>query len=730
VLPVPWRGWLRLVGIGLLTAATFGMPAPAEAGNVPTSITSTYELLPDLHRVHVTVVHTVTNQIPSTTSGNVTTDYYIDSSQFNVDPVGGNYTVSTPGGGAGIRVTHKEGFLSTATVTFPAVYYGQSRTITVGYDLISGTPRSGFTHRAGMAYANFCAFPGGAYTGDPEAMTILIPERFEVEQYDGEELTRSTANGKIVLSSGSAPVPDDPAWHGACVEAVDEDAFTATEHTSPSGIAVTAKSWPEDTAWQQAVSDEVGPTLDELEVAIGRPPDSDTITVQEVIAEELSGYAGVFDPTDGIARVSEDALDPLVAAHELAHAWFNDHFTVENWLWEGYAEYYGRLVTETDTCTVAEIEATGAEATLSSWGYLPPIPTDADFALVDAQYATACYVVTEVADRIGDEAMQEITTAVDELEIPYLGEGEPEEHHGPLDWRKWLDLADERGMVPAGEEDLDWLQDLLGEYGAAPDDAALTDRSEARAAYHELLADSAPWSAPYAIRDPMSHWQFDKASANIATAVEVDAAHDEAVELVPELADSTVVEDAYESAGVADDLGEALDTAEEEADAAAAVADAVAAAEAERNPIEAVGLLGADLATDAAAAVDDLVAGDYDEATSTAEDTSKAGAEAGLGGGLRLGGLLLVLAVAGGGIWFWRRRRAAQAALAEGPEDSADEAADEVGSKAAADTPDATDAPADISTATSGTSNGPDADDSVVSSEAENSDADSGDDTD
>ena len=696
MVPVPWRGWLRLVGIAALSGATLGLPAPVEAGNVPTSITTTYELLPELHRVHVTVVHKVTNQIPSTTSGNVTTDYFIDESQFNVDPVGANFAVSTPGGGAGIRVTHKEGYLSTATVTFPAVFYGQSRTITTTYDLISGAPRSGFTHRAGMAYANFCAFPGGAYTGDPEAMTILIPERFEVEQYDGDELTRSTANGKIVLSSGSAPVPDDPAWHGACVEAVDEAAFTATEHTSPSGIAVTAKSWPEDTAWQQAVSDEVGPTLDELETAIGRPPDSDAITVQEVIAEELSGYAGEFDPTDGIARVSEDALDPLVAAHELAHAWFNDHFTVENWLWEGYAEYYGRLVTDTDACTTAEIKATGGEATLSSWGYLPPIPTDADFALVDAQYATACYVVTAVADRVGDEAMQEITAAVEELEIPYLGEGEPEEHHGPLDWRKWLDLADERGLVPAGEEDLDWLQNLLTEYGAATGESALDARSGARAAYHQLLADSAPWSAPYAIRDPLSHWQFDEASENIATAVEIDAAHDEAVELVPDAADSTVVEDAYEAAGVGDDLAEALDTAEAEADAAASVADAVVAAEADRNPLEAVGLVGEDLAADADAAVDQLVDGDFDEATATAEATSKTGADATVSGALRMGGLAAGVAVVGGGVYWWRRRRAPKAepaeqvdaALAEDsprPTDSAEEDAAEAASEPASE---------------------------------------------
>ncbi len=148
---------------------------------------------------------------------------------------------------------------------------------------------------------------------------------------------------------------------------------------------------------------------------------------------------------------------------------------------------------------------------------------------------------------------------------------------------------------------------------------------------------------------------------------DIDEAHDASVDLVPEVADSTVVEDAYEGAETDDQLAKALDTAQAEEDAAVAVAAAVSAAEADRNPLEAVGLVGADLTTDASAAVDDLVAGDFDAATTTAEATAKSGSDAALSGALRLGGVLLFGAAIGGGIIYWRRRQARQPVPADGP---------------------------------------------------------------
>ncbi len=503
----PRRPWLGAAAAGFLLIGLLAAPEPTRAGDVPTSIASSFELIPESHLIRVTAVLTVKNLIPSTTQGYTTTDFYVNTAAFNVDPAGTNYRVSTTGGSASISIgNHEEGFLPIATVSFPSIFYGQSRTITTTYDIPSGAPRSGGTHRAGMAYAIFCGFPGGAYGGDPESLRILVPDRYAVDQYSGLDMSTTSADGKTVLTWSGATDPGSES-HSACVEATDENAFQVGDHTSPGGIHVTTKNWPEDTEWQQAVSAEVGPQLDSLEEVIGRPADAEEITVQEVLGEALSGYAGEFDSDTGIARVSEDALDPLIAAHELAHAWFNENWTAENWLWEGYAEYYGRLVSETEPCPLADVTAYTGDVQLDSWSYLPDIPTADDEALVDAQYSTACWVVTAVADKVGTEGMQEITAAATDDEIAYLGNLPAEKDHpGPVSWKVWLDLADERGLVPAGEEDLDWLQGLLLEYGATAQAPLLRDRSDARAAYHELLTDTDDWSAPLAIRKPMADW--------------------------------------------------------------------------------------------------------------------------------------------------------------------------------------------------------------------------------
>jgi hypothetical protein len=81
------------------------------------------------------------------------------------------------------------------------------------------------------------------------------------------------------------------------------------------------------------------------------------------------------------------------------------------------------------------------------------------------------------------------------------------------------------------------------------------------------------------------------------------------------------------------------------------------------------------------------VAGDYADATSTAEATSKSGADAALTGGLRIGAVLLVTVGIGGGAFVWRRRRAASSPVADEAEDAAD--------AATADADDAADAAAD-----------------------------------
>ena len=648
-----------------LLVAAITAPMPALAAEPPSRTTTTYQLDADQAVVHVTVVVTISNnqanavrtypctnyiiysdgsRVPFEDTCTDTTIYYTDNAAVFVDPSGTNFAATTSGGTAKVTVTPGEaGFMSTAKLTFPRVLFGGSRTTTLTFDLPGGAPRSTASVRAGHAYARFCATPGGAYVGEPESLTILIPSRYQVTQYVGPTLPRTDADGTLSLVLAEAPRPDGTEWRGACFEAFDETAFATAAYTSSSGVQVTLKAWPEDPEWLATVGAAAGGAIDDLEALIGAPPRTKSIEMHEVVAEALGGYAGGSD-TGGNARLSEAALDPIVAAHELAHAWFDSAFTSETWLLEGYAEWAAREVLAADACALSSVGA-GAPLHISTWKSLPPIPTEADHAAVAAQYAAACAVVTDVAKRVGNDRMREIYAAMVGSEIPYVGGGTPEVLQArDIGWRRWLDLADERALVD-DYADLDWLQDELESVGVTGNAAELEGRSRAREAYHRLLSETQPWDPPFAIRDPMTAWSWRAATTAMDTASRAHALREEAVGLVGELSQSHAVEALYEAAKTQAELDAAQAAAEAEHDAAKQVAAASAAALAEQNIVQTIGLLGTDLKVDAAAAVSAVVGADYGGATTMAQAVLATAGNAESSGTIRLlvaGGILLL----------------------------------------------------------------------------------------
>ena len=102
------------------------------------------------------------------------------------------------------------------------------------------------------------------------------------------------------------------------------------------------RAWPDDPEWSQRVGDLVG----------GRPagavlPDRARAgraragsTVQEAASRSTGGYAGLFDPSDGLIEVAYYAED-FVVLHEAAHAWFNGALLADRWANEAFASYYG-----------------------------------------------------------------------------------------------------------------------------------------------------------------------------------------------------------------------------------------------------------------------------------------------------------------------------------------------------------------------------------------------------
>jgi hypothetical protein len=666
----PSRRGVGLAALALALVATLApVPGPAAAAaTVSTRTSATYQLLPDSGLIRVTVVFTITNRVPPVSTAcppgyvNCTTSYYISQGSFAVDPDGTNFRVSMPGGSVRISVAPGgTGFLSEATVHFPDTGYGRTRAITTTYDIPGGAPRSASSTRAGEAYAAFCGFPPGEYPGDPESFRIVVPDRYTVTQTQGDPLTSSLSGGTFILASTERARPSGADASSACVEAADDNAYLSSMETSKSGIQLNTRAWPEDPVWMTSISSSVAEILDKLVEAIGQLPPTRSIEVREVAGEALGEYVGTFDSAKSVARVSEDALDPLVATHELAHAWFNDKFSPEPWLEEGYAEETARTVLGPSVIEPCPKPAASvlARVDISPWWWIPQPATDQDRQKVADDYATACWVVTEVADRAGAAGMRQIYAAAVAGEIAYVGATPAEViRGGHVGWQIWLDLADERGLLPSGFDDLDWLQALLSQVGAADDPAGLARRSAARATYHALLDRLDGWSMPFLVRDAMASWNWDAADRTLAVVKQVADARSASVALVGALRETDTVRAAFEGAMTDSDLRAALDLANRERQAADAVGKAVATGAAERNPVEAIGLIGDNLAAEANGEVALLVAGKFDDATRAATATTEAGRGAALSGAVRLGGAGIVVISVGGATLLVRRRRA------------------------------------------------------------------------
>ncbi len=659
------RAHPRLIGarlISMVIASLLGSVvmafAPAlpvaAASETPTRTASTFELRPDAGLVHATVVYKITNRIPCT----ATACYYVNGGEIGVDPAGTNFRASTPGGVAHVSVkAGKEGFLSTAKFTYPATFRGTTRTVTITYDVPGGKPRSGAETRVGQAYSRFCGYPGFGYIGDQASFSLVVPKRYAVSQVIGDTLKQTTTGNNSVLASTVYTAKNDGLAHGVCVEAVDAGKLSETNHQAAADLTVRVQAWPEDATWLASVSDAVTNVLGKLEDKIGIAPHTKAIILREVVAETLGGYAASYSSEESLTRVSEEALQSLVVTHELAHAWFDETFSTETWLTEGYAEYFARSLAASSAGLGPCQPAADTSVILSRWFFLPALPTDADQQKVAAYYEDACAILTMVGDKIGDAKMTEIVVAAFNGEIAYLGSGPAEKTRtGPLTWQEWLDLVDERGLARISPSNLDWLQQVLIEYGVSSASDP-TGRSPARAHYHALLTRLGTWSSPFAIRDQMAKWAWDNAEKSMSTADAIFDARDKAVASVPELKDSNSVPAAFGAAKDQAALEAVLALASKEADAAARVAAAKAAAVAGRGPIEAVGLIGQNLGTDAAAAVATLVKGDDAKAVTQAAAVAKTAADATTSGAIRLGGAGVLVLGGAGGVFLWRRRR-------------------------------------------------------------------------
>jgi hypothetical protein len=598
-------GFTLLITLGI-TSAT---PADASDGFTDTA-TQTYELRPTQHLVHVTISLAVKNTTPSTTeyyscdkwvydwwygwyltssTCSQTTNYYINETSLWVEDGARNLKITADSGSVSKSVsTHSYGFTS-YVLKFQRTFYGHTRKITATYDLPSAAPRSAGGIRAGQAYASFCVSGNGLDGGQ---IRVITPTGFSFSHTDSAGLTFSTSqsSGRTVYASGRISNPIS-AW--SCFEGINVSGYASQTVQAPDGRSVIVAAWPEDPAWGAAVAADVRSSLPGLERLVGRSlPGTGSIAILEVGG--LGDYGGFYYPETNIAVINEDFTQPGLTAHELSHAWFNDQNFKSTWLSEGYAEWVGSQNGGALCDRLPTFPGTG-KPDLEAWSYLGPKSTATDRAVVDYQYDAACWVIASVADRIGTARMTAVLAALFDGTSAYGASGVT--NTKPATWQAWLDAVDELGMVPAGETDLDLVQNELAEVGVAADSAQLAARSEARAAYHALTAEAAGWTVPDAVRAPLTSWNFGAADKAIQAAQRARSDVERADAALPEInALQGPIEAKWEAARTLGDLDAVATLAGQEASAAEAIAGA-RQLQAQADPITQLGLIGTDTST-------------------------------------------------------------------------------------------------------------------------------------
>lgn len=657
----------RLGGIALaaVVAVALGLsplaaqPARA-AGPLRTQADATYTLDPDAGRVRVEIDVTQTNLKPSTAS----VTYYYVSFGFALQPEARNVSVS---GGSAYRIntTKRKGFVEAVVHVSRALFYRQSTSFTIRYDLVGGKPRSSSPIRVGRAFATFAVWAWG--DAGRSTVSVRTPAGF-VTTAEGDRMTVGTAASGVALRAE----PEDPARFYAIISSENVDAYGETRLSLGPGIEIVVRAWPEDAAWADTVADTLRDGVPELLRLIGLDwPVDDDLDVRERYTPSLEGYAGVFLTDEQRIEVSED-LDANVIVHEASHAWFNPDLFAERWIYEGLAQEYARLVLEAigsedgRTATKPALDHPGF-ADLAYWTH-PRVIRDQETD--DAEqfgYDASHWVIHQIVEAAGVERMREAFASAEANRTAYPGDGDAETVLPNDGWMRLLDL-----VQPIDAPDSEAVDRALRDYVLAPfGEDQLTDRGAARDAYRDLLHAGDGWVPPWFVRKPLGEWQFDDATERMAAATAVLGLRDEVADAADGLGlePGDALELAYE--GAQDGFDGPTAIAEDQLDALAALAEARTKVDATPDLLTQLGLIGEAPRAPYEAGREAFEAGDLGEATrlagvaaaiiSGAAAVGQARLVAVVAGGLAL--LLLVLAI----VLLRRRNRRRRLAQAGPP---------------------------------------------------------------
>ncbi len=650
----------RLLALLVTLVLIIGFAMPAVAEDLRWQSTITYTVDAESGVLHVSSEMTFTNLKADTVSGNLITSYFFDSVQFYVPDTAESITANSGSNSLNVSLEQGEGSdledVLLATVAFGRrLFYQQSVTVRLDFDIPGEDPRGDTSFRINPAYISF-----GAYGwGDPGRVTVkvVVPSSFDVT-LDRPHSDLTSEGDEDTYTFADIEDPDD---FFVYVQARDDDRLTR-DAVDLSEYDVVVRSWPNDLMWNEDVIAAVEAGLPELQALVGldwRP--IDTLQIVESQQVTLAGYGGWYLEEDETIEIGE-WVDPHLVLHELSHTWFNGQIFEGRWINEGMADEFAARAVENaglDSELYPRLEGPPSQyrgaVPLSDWT-VPDIG-DEDFERYEQYgYDASFWVMQEIADEIGHPALASVLDAAVNNEIAYLGASEPETVGPEDDWRRFLDLLQERGGSVDAEQ-------LFTEFVT---DLDLASRAAARESYESLQASGDDWEAPLYVREPLGFWDFKTAESRIDQASQILELRDE-IEAISETVSAdppTSLEATYESSTT--DLDAAGSLADEQLEAIELVAGAKEAVDADPTFIEVIGLIGEDLDRELGEAVTAFESDSLDSSTDESREVLAIVAAAAVQGRNRLligVGIIVLLVVV---VWFVMRRRRSKSTL-EGP---------------------------------------------------------------
>ncbi|MFV2062385.1 MAG: hypothetical protein ACC726_02585 [Chloroflexota bacterium] len=544
---------LVAVLLTLVATTTVAVPVGAATEKLRERSTTTYTVDPRSGEIDVQIVLTLTNTGDRTVNLDEWGPVYLEDGVIEprINGRGVSRTEFTP----------LPGLWKSMQLKIPKIESGDRLKVQIRYTI--SAPINGSSARAARTparisdgYVYFCV-PG--QDTDSGEVKIVLPSRYQTTQ--SGTLMEETDSG-LTSNRSNNPVDQFTCIEGTAARKLEEDRFAR-----PDGREVILQAWPESRQWLVPARANVQTALDDLGRFIGHDiPGDGPIIIRQAPPRSLGGYASAHD-IPGIVQLDEAAgVDPDNRNHEIAHVWFGTNNFPEQWMREGMATWTSSSLAQ-DTCA----PASGGDSSLdlAEWQVVKPTaPADIE-DIVEAQYAAACGIVAAVVDRMDADTWNAVMGSMLNAEAKYVGSGRIGAAPTTIiDYREWLDAVDERGLVPAGNTDLDFAQDLLADYGVTPDSLLLLKRSEARARYHQFLADAAPMGAPAIVREAMDNWSFDEAQVALDKSYEVLGALREADALLPEAGLVPFIRPGFEAAREPADLDDVLAQAQILLDAA------------------------------------------------------------------------------------------------------------------------------------------------------------------